>query len=176
MRIIREIALVLCVLACVALGYSEFVAPQSRMPEWVAIESGPVAHGFDKFYRSIYVKGNIKTAGDLTAAGDTELAGTLAITGTVTFEEATGTITATQTLTPTATYYKFDPAADMTVTLSACTTEGVPLILHNTNITYAVTISSTNCLPAATNVISLNDLYVGLCNGTSWVRFLVQDN
>lgn len=73
MRILRDVALVLCILACVALAYSEFVAPRGQLPAWVDVEPGPVAHGFDKFYRSIYVKGNIKTAGDLTVAGETNL-------------------------------------------------------------------------------------------------------
>lgn len=160
---IRNAALVLCLLAVVCLSYSEFVAPQGRMPTWIEIQEGPVAHGIDKFYRNAYFKGNIETAGDLTAAGST------------TFDEAAGTITATQTLTPTATFYQLDPSAEITITLAPCSSAGQMLILYNDD-AQTVNIADSDLLPAGAFTMTQHDIFVGLCDGADWLKVHLQNN
>ena len=167
MRIFRDIALVLCLLFCLALVYSEFVAPQSRMPEWVAIQDGPVAHGFDKFYRSIYVKGNIKTAGDLTVAGETNLAAVqltasdgLAIPVTSSYI----VLTATTPTTP--------------CTLISGTVAGQLLILTGINDTGSITIAE-GANHWGGDLAFTNQAYDGgtlIWDGTRWILSSWSDN
>jgi len=172
---IRNAALVLCLLAVAALSYSEYVAPRGRMPTWIEIQEGPVAHGVDKFYRNVYMKGDLEVADDLLTHGNTDLGTNLGITGTLALNEATGTITATQTLTPSATFYQLDPSAEITVTLAPCNSAGQMLILYNDD-AQTVNIADSDLLPSGAFTMTQHDIFVGLCDGADWLKMHLQNN
>lgn len=166
------------IVSLAALGMATWTMQQMahlpRFPTWIEIQEGPVAHGFDKFYRDMYVKGNIETAGDLEVAGVTDLTGDAVFTGTVTLAEATGTITTSQWLTPTSSFYQLDPATNITITLGACSSREL-LILYN-NLTSTAEIQTTNLVPAAVITLGEHDIFVGMCDGADWVLMLNQNN
>lgn len=165
--IVRDVVLVLCIVACLALAYSEFVAPRGQMPAWMDVQEGPVAHGFDKFYRSIYVKGNIKTAGDLTVAGETNLTAVqLTVTDSLAIPVTSSYIVLTAT-TPTT-----------PCTLISGTVAGQLLILTGINDTGSITIAE-GANHWGGDLAFTNQAYDGgmlIWDGTRWILSSWSDN
>lgn len=179
----RTLALVLCLGASLALSLLAYqAAVTSRLPDWVEMQEGPVAHGVDKFYRNAYFKGNIETAGDATVAGTLDVSGVITLSNKSTVNilsmggVTTGTITMTQILTPALTLYQLDPAAShITITLAPCDDNGQLLMLYNTR-NQTVTIADSNIQPSGIFTLDQYDLYIGLCDRVSWLTLQKQDN
>ncbi len=173
---LRDAAIIACLLAVCVLAYFHFSQPPS-LPAWVGAKEGPIAHGIDKFYRSVYIKGNVETAGssivgeDLTVGGNVSVTGvitadswitqstSLDLTGGLTVDGATvlsGTTTASSTLT----------APTINVTTLAATTGNVTTLTAagTTVLSGTTTVSSTLTAPTAnitTLAISGNETVAG---------------
>jgi hypothetical protein len=131
------VAVAVLAVAVIALAYNQFcVAPSGKMPDWIVIEEGPVAHGVEKFYRNAYFKGNIEVAGDLEIHGDSTLGSTTVVSST---ELA---VTYGLAISPTVSHIRLSNAAAITnATLVSGTTAGQLLYLTGVNVSGTITIA-----------------------------------
>lgn len=136
MKRLQNGAIVVLFLAVTALGYAQFAMPQSRMPDWIVIEEGPVAHGIEKFYRNAYFKGNIEVAGDLDVHGDSALGSTTVVSSTQI------AVTYGKVITPTTSHIRLSNTATITnASLGSGSTAGQVLILSGVNVSGTITIT-----------------------------------
>ena len=161
---VRDGVLAICLLLIAVLGYKQYM-PGSRMPEWVRIQEGPVVHGVDKFYRAMYVRGNIATAGNLRAGNFIET------------DVATSITASTTEITPTGTFQPLSATAMVTPTLATSGYQtGTLLILQNT-VTYTIVVEDTGSAKLSDDWTANQYDTLGLqFDGTNWVEIFRSSN
>jgi len=128
----RTGALILCLAVSLALSIAAFQVARTPLPDWIEIQEGPVAHGVDKFYRNVYMKGDLEVAGDMDVAGNTTFG--YGATSYV-FDFGTSTVTDTLALTlsnvttPTVGFCTLGEDPDATEALCSMSLSGITATL-----------------------------------------------
>lgn len=123
---------------------------------------------------------DITATDDLSVTNDASIGGDMTVTGSTSFGSGTifnsTTITATtQTITPTTyTAYRLNSAAEITVTLAACSSDGQLLVLYGED-NNTINLVSTN-LKSATSSIAQYDTVTYICLSDEWIEIATSTN